>query len=180
MKNVLLLITAISISGAVFAQHTASSLEKELASIDVGFIGTWITYERKVGEQFTVNTQLGLGGGFFGGGGEFNYAFTPSVAVEPRFYYNFNKRVAKEKRTINNSANYFALDGTFIPDLFTITDDEIDIVRSFTLVPKWGLRRSMGKRFKFDFAIGYGVAFRENRTDDQFGLDVRIGYVFYR
>jgi len=178
-KSVILALTLI-LTQLAFAQEQKESLEKGLASIDIGFLGSWLTYETQVSNQLTLNTQLGLEGGFFGGGGDFNYAFTPTISVEPRFYYNFNKRVVKKKKTINNSANYLTITGTYIPGLFTVTNDDVEADAAFNLIPKWGLRRTIGKNFKFDFAVGYGVAFREYETTGQFGLDLRIGYIFYK
>ena len=180
MKKLLVLAFTVFFTQWALAQEQKASLEKGLASVDIGFLGSWLTYERQVGDQLTLNTQLGLEGGFFGGGGEFNYAFTPTVSVEPRFYYNFSKRVAKQKKTINNSANYLTITGTYIPGLFTVTDDDVEAEAAFNLIPKWGVRRTLGKQFKFDFAVGYGVAFRQNETAGQLGLDLKIGYIFYK
>lgn len=159
MKKLLVLAITVTLSQFVSAQEQKGSLQKGLASVDIGFLGSWLTYERQVSSQLTLHTQLGLEGGLFGGGGDFNYAFTPTISVEPRFYYNFNERVAKQKKTINNSANYFTLTGTYIPGLFTVTNDDIEADAALNLIPKWGLRRTIGKNFKFDFAVGYGVAF---------------------
>lgn len=179
-KGITVLAILILMSQIAFAQDDQKALEKSLASIDIGLLGSWLTYEKSIGNQLTINTQLGMEGGFFGGTGDFNYIFTPTITVEPRFYYNFNKRVRKGKKTVNNSANYLTLSGTYVPGLFAITNEDVEANTQLNLVPMWGLRRTIGKRVNFEFAVGYGIAFIEQETIGQFGLDLRVGYFFYK
>lgn len=179
MKKITLLLVTIVLSQTAFAQQTDASLEKNLFAWEVGLLGSWVTYEQQLGDQLVVNAQLGLDGGFFGSSGDFNYAFVPTISIEPRWYYNFNRRAIKGKKVINNSANYFALDGTYVSDLFVITNEEgTEAVPTFLLLPKWGLKRTLGQRVTFNFAVGYGVSFWENTTEGQIGLDLKFGYVF--
>lgn len=183
MKRLSILALALLFSQTLLAQSSTESLEKHLTSVDVGLLGAWINHERQIGEQLSINAQLGFDGGFYGGTGDFNYLFVPSISVEPRFYYNFNKRVSKGKRTMNNSANYLTIATTFFPKLIEITNDRNngrEIITRATFIPKWGTRRSISNRFKFDFAVGYGLAIEEDGVVGQHALTLSIGYVIVK
>jgi len=179
-RGITVLLFSILVSQICIAQDDQKSLEEGLASINIGAIGAWIDYEKPISNQLTISTQLGMEGGFFGGGGDFNYVLTPTISVEPRFYYNFNKRARKGKKTINNSANYIKLDAAYAPGLFTFSNENVEVNTQLNLIPMWGLRRAIGKRLNFEFAVGYGIAFIDQGTIGQFGLDLRVGYFFYK
>jgi len=179
MKKILLAILFFS-SSWVMAQENSTALQKGLASFDVGFLGSWLSYEKPLGKQWAFNSQLGMEGGFSGGGGDFDYVFTPTITVEPRFYYNLHKRVNKGRKTMNNSADYLTLAGGYVPALFAVTNEDVELIPQFTLIPKWGLRRTIGQRFKFEFAAGYGLAIREQEAVGQLDLDLNFGYFFFR
>lgn len=183
MKNyITILLISVLFSHSVWSQENETTVEESLASIHIGLLGTWLTYEKAIGDQFTINGQLGLEGGFLGGSGEFNYIFTPTVTLEPRWYYNLNKRKSKGKNTVNNGGDYFAIELTHVPNLFTINslDNEVVVQPHFYVLPKWGLRRAIGKRFSFEFAVGYGAYLADDNVSGQFGLDLKFGYIFYK
>ncbi len=181
-KSIILLLITVLIAHLVKAQDNDSTVEKGLASIHVGLLGTWITYEKAIGEHITLNGQFSVEGGFFGSSNNFNYIFIPSFTLEPRWYYNFNKRMNKGKKTINNAANYIALEFSYIPDWFTINnvDNIVVVYPHFYVIPKWGLRRIIGERFSFEFAAGYGAYLTGGEIYGQFGLDLKFGYIFYK
>ncbi len=52
-------------------------------------------------------------------GSDFEYILTTNIALEGRYYYNFDRRIGKGKNTKNNSGNYIALKGTYTPDWLT-------------------------------------------------------------
>ncbi|MFN2440868.1 MAG: hypothetical protein ABR503_16810, partial [Chitinophagaceae bacterium] len=66
-----------------------------------------------------------------------------------------------------------------ISNLFTISNvSGLGVERIVSLIPQWGIKRTVGKRMKFEFALGYGVAhsFDESKTEGSLGLDLRFGY----
>lgn len=182
MKRFSFLLFALFFSPMLLAQNSTESLEKHLTSVDIGFLGAWINHERQMGEQLTLNAQLGFDGVLYGGGGEFNYLFVPALSVEPRFYYNFNRRVGKGKRTMNNSAEYLTVSTTFYPSLFTISNESeprsVSLDEGVSIIPKWGTRRALGKHFKFDFSVGYGISLHKSELEGRLGLDLSVGYIF--
>ena len=93
-----------------------------------------------------------------------SWAALPFAIVEPRFYYNLNRRVEKGKRIDGNSGNYWSLFACYQPG-FGISSGGIDIFPAAYIVPTYGLRRNMGKRFNFEFAVGLGYGWEFQKYD---------------
>jgi hypothetical protein len=186
LKKTIFIIFFAGLSAFTFSQDNNTSLKKEIVAVDIGLLGIWINYERHLGRLFTLKSTLGLEFGF----GNINgfvpdgypnnyYAFTPSVRVEPRYYYSFNRRVNLGKKTSYNASNYFAFTATYIPNLFTISNvPDLGVQSGVSLIPKWGIKRTIGQRVNFEFAFGFGVVhfFDSAVTEAGFGLDLRFGY----
>ena len=76
-------------------------------------------------DKFALRGELGLDAGFWGG--DFvddGFILAPVITIEPRFYYNFKKRVEKSKRIDGNSGNFISVKTSFNPDLFTISNNQ--------------------------------------------------------
>jgi hypothetical protein len=179
MKKVIVTIFLTGISVLAFSQEDESVLKKDIISADIGILSIWLNYERHLSGLFTLKSELGLGFGFEKGANidGTNYFFTPNVIVEPRYYYNFNRRVEKGKKTSYNASNYFALTAQYFfkPFITTKTPDRT-YHSGASLVPKWGIKRTIGQRFNFEFAFGAGLQFSKVATNAEFGLDLRFGY----
>ena len=63
-----------------------------------------------------------------------------------------------------------------VPDLLSSTNREnLDVNKSFGIIPKYGLRRSISKNLIFEFAIGIGYAWGENDINGVTStLDLRL------
>ena len=149
--------------------------------IKIGLIGGWLSYEKAISENFTIDTEIGYGGGFMKGTDDkTDYIFTLIISAEPRYYYNFNKRIEKGRKTLNNSANYLSAELFYVPDLLTATNrNNVTVNKSFGIIPKWGFRRSLSEKINFEFAIGIGYAWGENNIDGlTSALDLKFGYSF--
>ncbi len=155
---------------------------KDLFSVEAGLIGVWINYEKTLSDKFTLNTEFGYAGGILKGtnGHSLDYLFTTIFSLEPRYYYNFNKRLEKEKNITNNSANYLAIDFSYVPDWFTETNRQgASITSSTNIIPKWGFRRNIIQNLNFDFATGLGYSSASHRDYNlQIALDIRLSYSF--
>lgn len=127
-------------------------LEEKL-NVRLGLIGGWVSYDKPLGGPFLLNTELGYVGGIIGG----NFLFTSILEIEPRYYYNIDKRIQKGKSVKNNSANYIAVHLSYLPDFLTSTKyKSTSIERSFNVIPTYGLRRNISGGLNFDFEIGLG------------------------
>ncbi|WP_017732821.1 hypothetical protein [Nafulsella turpanensis] len=157
--------------------------DRPLHGIKAGLVGAWYTFETKFARQTTLNIEAGLGVDFGQGSmifidGDLWYVLVPTLKVEPRWYYNLFKRFRKEKNISNYSANYLALSiqGNTEPVFSNLGASGTPALR---IIPKWGLRRSLGDNFIFETAVGLGVYIADMHVAaPALGLDVKFGYIF--
>ena len=186
MKKTIFIFFFGGLSALTFSQDNNTSLKKEIVAVDIGLPGISINYERHLGTVFTLKSELGFEFGF----GTINgfvpenypnnyYAFTPTIRLEPIYYYSFNRRVKLAKKISYNASNFLAITATYIPNLFTISNvPGLGVQSGVSLIPKWGIKRTIGHRMKFEIAFGFGIAHFFDRavTEAGFGLDLRFGY----
>jgi hypothetical protein len=135
-------------------------------------------YEQPISPQSVVNFEALLAGGFGSNiiNGDY-WIVAPVIRIEPRHYYNFGKRYEKGKKTIKNAANYvsMSIDWQLRESIGSNARSE----RTVTVVPKWGMRRVMGKHFLFEFATGVGAYKTDIDTwKSTLGVDLKLGVVF--
>ena len=200
MKNKLLGLTLIALLCAVKMnaqekEEQKPSVEKEIIGVQAG-LGVWAYYEFKMANQLTLRTEAGLNGGVwfkssFYGGTEGGLLLTPIVRAEPRWYYNLNRRVRKGKDIKGNRANYLSLDTSFAPDWFVVsTNDDYKFYKRpiVSVIPTWGIRRTLGKHFDYETGVGLGYSHAFKFTKNGYtykaqdgavlNLRFRIGYHF--
>ena len=110
----------------------------------------------------------------------------PVITVEPRWYYNLEKRVRKSRDIAGNNGNFVSLQTSYNPDWFLFSNyDGVTSFNTVTIIPTWGIRRNIGEHFTYEtaFGIGYGRQFRTSKGyQDVEGVAVnihlRIGYRF--
>lgn len=130
------------------------SLEKSIFSIQIGTVGVWVNNETKLLDNFTIRTEVGLyteivkGNGFF---------MAPEISLEPRWYYSIKKRASKGLDISNNSGNFFTIKTGYRSNVFEILHESSKRAEnSISFVPKWGIRRNLGKYFNYEAGIGFG------------------------
>jgi len=189
-KKLLLLILIVSQSFSVDAQEQEIfEVEKSINQIQLG-PGLWFSNETLIGINSTLRTEIGVElSAIMDNENNYAYFFTPAISLEPRNYYNIQKRGEKGKVTEGNSANYFSLKGTFYPNMFTLPKhDEIYVPNQLKIIPMWGIRRDFN-RLNFEFGAGVGGIYvfkkpiwRDYRNNSRFNitfdLHARIGYRF--
>ena len=110
---------------------------------------------------FSSSSTFGTHGGVY---------FDPAEKAEYRYYYNAQKRIAKNKRTEMNSMNYV---GGLVETIFTDAAYEDDHVSEEKLRPVntigiiWGLQRNGSKHFSLDLNLGVGYAFGKGTKLDE-------------
>ncbi len=187
MKKALLTLIFCGLSVIATSQNT--SVEKSTFGIQTGFLGLWVHNEARLSNQFALRSELGLDTGVFGNDiyGAVGYILVPTITLEPRWYYNLNKRAAKSRRIDGNSGNFISIKTTYHPDWFVISnEDNINFIADITIVPTWGIRRHIGNHFTYEAGIGIGYVhyFKEdnvhliNEADVAVNLHLRIGYRF--
>lgn len=168
------------------AQET--SLEKSIFGVQIGYLGVWVNNETKLSNQIVVRSEIGLGSGIFGSeigvtygifdgfyyGGEF--ILSPMLSVEPRWYYNLNKRNSNSKDSTNNSGNFLSVKANYNFNNFVIPVDQYINISQISLLINWGIRRNIGNNFNFESGLGVGYLFSDDRA--VINLHLRLGYVF--
>lgn len=149
------------LSSSLFAQEKAT----DLFNANISVIGIGIQYEKALSDNFTAVGSLDYMGGFRYSysdfyGSDFDYILTTSLSLEGRYYYNFDRRIDKGRNTKNNSGNYIALKGNFIPDWLTASNgDRLNVDPQGSLTVNYGLKRSFAQNFFYEFYTGLGLAF---------------------
>ncbi|WP_430409383.1 hypothetical protein [Kordia sp.] len=141
----------------------------------------------KLSNSIALRSEIGFNSGiwgedFYDGTG---FLLTLVLTMEPRFYYNLNKRAKKSHRIDGNSGNFISLKTSYHPDWFVISNTEnIRIVSDISIIPTWGIRRNIGKHFNHETGLGIGyrytfakqAGFLEDESEIDVNLHLRIGY----
>jgi hypothetical protein len=187
MKYFLLILTCCGLNFIAKSQN--ASVEKSTSGIQIGVLGSWFYNEAKLSDKISLRSEVGLDAGIFGimHRYEVGYILIPDITVEPRYYYNLNKRVAKSKSIAGNSGNFVSLRTSYYPDWFVITKNTtLRPYHHISVIPTWGMKRNVGNHFTFETGIGIGyryyftksVGFEKNESGRTLNLHVRIGYRF--
>lgn len=184
-KTILLFVSIFAISFSSFSQSTNQepSVEKSFFGVQAGLFGAYVYNESKLSNDIALRTELGMSMGLWDGTfyPKTGILFTPTISVEPRYYYNLKRRVKNGKNILNNSANFFSLKTSYNPDLFVISNyDNISVNNHITIIPSYGFRRNLGKNFEYEFTAGYGYGYDFKLKDGGglLNLGFRIGYRF--
>ncbi|TVZ51871.1 hypothetical protein [Dokdonia sp. Hel_I_53] len=164
-----------------FTQDTTPPLVDNFG-INIGLINAGINYEKVLAKDFSVNTILEYNGGFYARfGGDTEYIFASTIALEPRYYYNRDRRLRKGKNISNNVGNYLAGDFSFGPVIGTISsDDNVGVVDSYVLGVKYGLRRKIVGDLNFELAFGVGKLFSKGYDSETIPiLDLKLQYILF-
>jgi hypothetical protein len=168
----LLLFFSLQVSAQNQNDTSKISIEKSIYGIQAGFLGTWLYNESRLSNEFALRSQLGFDfriEGFrefesFGPNDDF-YGIL-HISLEPRWYYNLEKRLRKGKTIERNSGNFIALLASANLEGVSFTsNDRIESLDQIRLVPKWGIRRSLGKHISYEAGFGFGYAFFLNNTE---------------
>lgn len=186
MKKITL--TLIFCGLTLIAKSQTTSVEKSTFGVQTGFLGVWIHNESKLSNLIALRSEIGLDTGVtIRNGNTTGFLLTPVLTLEPRWYYNLNKRVSKSKRIDGNSGNFISIKTTYHPDWFVISNESnLNFITDISIVPTWGIRRNIGNHFTYEAGIGVGYVhyFKKdnvvliNEPDVALNLHLRIGYRF--
>ncbi|MDT0684950.1 hypothetical protein [Autumnicola psychrophila] len=187
MKKFLLTLTLCGL--AFIAKSQNASVEESTYGIQTGVLGIWVHNEAKLSNQIALRSEIGFDSGIFGGMfyEDIGFLMAPVITLEPRWYYNLDKRISKSRNIAGNSGNFVSLKTSYNTDWFVISNyDHINIINQVSIVPTWGIKRNLGRHFTYEagFGLGYRYSFaksagyRENEGEAAVNLHLRIGYRF--
>jgi hypothetical protein len=194
LKNLYTAIIALLCLHTAVAQETqnTASVEKSLFNIQTGAVGAWVSYEGRLSNRWALRAEVGLDLWMYEaydnmGQTDKGVTLVPSIAIEPRWYYNIGKRAEKGRNTANNSANFVTLAVEYYPNLFVIGGpDYLEMREQISFIPKWGIRRAIAQsNFNYELGIGVGPVWYlsddyhyESESDVAIDAHIRIGYTF--
>ncbi len=181
MKKIILILLITNFSFSQDKPNT--SVEKSIFGIQTGFLGAWIHNESRLSNQISLRSEVGLDLGINANSNDTKTVLIPSFRIEPRWYYNLKKRAEKGRNISKNSGNFLALNLTYNPDWFYIGgEDNVEIIGILAIVPKWGIKRTVGNHFTYEagFGIGTFIVLNDYEVENNVAIDlhVRIGYTF--
>ncbi|MCW3788159.1 hypothetical protein [Plebeiibacterium sediminum] len=181
-----------------------SQVERNIFGVQLGMYPISFYNECRLFKEIALRSEIGFSylyestSSLYGYSSSSQWAIIPEINLEPRFYYNLKHRNNLGKRTNNNSANYLSINfGYKAVDLAIFKSNSLEnVFSSIHIIPMYGVRRSIGNNFNFEFAAGigrewtfekynyYNLITHKNKTykniesDIAFGLRLAIGYVF--
>jgi hypothetical protein len=183
MKKLFIILVAAFSFSTINAQQP--SVERSISGVQLGFMSAWAYHEMRLSNSIALRAEAGLGAGYsyhesFFSERYSNFAVFPVLAVEPRYYYNLNKRSQKRKYIGNNAGNFVAINTTVTPGWLIASNlEESSFTGNVSFVPTWGMRRNLGRNFDYELGagLGYGFGFDGSRGT-VFRPHLRIGYQF--
>lgn len=182
MKKIIFIITTVLLISYTGTAQT-TGVEKSIFSVQAGFLGAWVNNEVRLSNEIALKSEFGLDVGLRGCSDcETQYVLAPVLTLEPRWYYNIEKRSAKGKIIKNNSANFVSFGFTYYPDWFVISNaTNAYIENQIIIIPKWGIKRAISNS-NFNYELGIGIGKRYYFDADEWNtaadLLIRIGYTF--
>ena len=126
------------------------------------FLLPGVEYETAVSRNSTISLRLGTGFGYTSGMyRETEFGIFLNLRGQYRYFYNFQKRLEKEKKISNNSGNYLGLHSAFSSGNPIIGELETVVNYSGQVGPVWGLQRVYNSGFKLNLFLGAGYAFND-------------------
>lgn len=140
-----------------------------------------LSYEAAILPKSTLHMDLFLASTFNNNNNSRNN--NTKIFLDPKFdlafrgYYNLKSRIAKQKRTVFNSANYLALlTGSIYTKIPINTNGILESKRRFVYHTGfvWGIQRNYSSLFSLDLNLGIGLFMGKQH----FKTGIQSGYVY--
>ncbi len=128
----------------------------EITQFKINLMNPGIEYERGLGVNTTLDIKAGLQIAIDPAVAEplENFDLFPALAIQYRYYYNFERRGRNGRQIYGNSANYIApATAIFAPGSRTIDNAEVNGVIAYGGLVT-GLQRSYNSGFNFSVDVG--------------------------
>lgn len=165
------------------------SQQNNLFEAGINIIGAELSYERNLSNKFSIKSSLGYNGSIYRtSGSTFNdkknvFVLQPKIKVQPRFYYNKEKRVVKGKNTDYNSADFLSMNLEYLTSELNISNAGFYEPEIFKVGFGWNLRRNIkDTKFIYELSTSLNYFYNTNKLykdDNKIGpqLNFKFGYV---
>lgn len=118
-------------------------------------------YEISVSGNSTIDLDLGVGFAYRRGLGGSDFGIYPGFETQYRYYYNFVRREADNRKISQNSANYMAVIASITSGDPLIGGLEYSSDYGLFVGPAWGLQRVYISGLKVNLNLGLGFVFND-------------------
>ena len=171
------------------AKSQNASVEQSVFGIQTGLLGVWAHNESRLSNLIALRSEVGFDAAIWGGSfyDKTGFILAPAITLEPRLYYNLNKRVRNERRIDGNSGNFISLKTSYLFGSLAVSNHKnVEVASNISIVPTWGIRRNIGNHFNYETGIGVvyvyhfakSVGYTENKSFVKLNLSFKIGYRF--
>lgn len=160
-------------------------LSEELHKISILPLG--YAYERKIADEFTIEAGVDFSFDIYYDEAEDldNNALVvnPTIHLEPRYYYNLQRRYQRGRNVSFNAASYIGVYSELrMNPLIEENNGFWPVYDRFKIGPAWGIQRNLGRRGYLNFNLAYGLVIDEtgHARYDGFGrltLGIRLNGV---
>jgi len=160
MKRLLTIAAVVLMASFHSMAQPAQSTDVEEGIFKINFLPLSVSYEMKIATLQTIMLEPGFGFGYsiVDSYGYFN--FSPYLNFHYRYYYNFEKRNAKGKRTARNSVNFVGAVGNYTAYTnYSNYGENNKGYRYMTMGPVWGIQRNYPKNFSLGIILGPALSF---------------------
>jgi len=174
VKIFLFLLIILGSQNSLAQDNLSPTTIKSLNKVKLTFLGIGLERERKIGKLSSIYAGVSMDAVFpF----EADYrpnrsdalslgsfiAFTPIIYSGFRKYYNLVDRSKDNRKTKNNSAEYFGFE---IDAIAPIDSEEGEFKTSWTMsfAPQWGLQRNISKNTNLEFTLGPALKTNFDKT----------------
>ncbi len=166
IKKTIIVVLLNFITFSSYSQEAPSLLNNRF-EVGVGLLYAKVGYEQKLTNKLSVVGSLNYNMSYQNYNGYSETYSIGSIKVEPRWYYNIEKRKAKGKNIKNNSANYFALEVEYLPKAMA-TQKFIDYHTLFEYAinysTTYNIKRNIGQsNFGYEYGFGLGITHLKER-----------------
>ncbi|KPM30611.1 Hypothetical protein I595_3105 [Croceitalea dokdonensis DOKDO 023] len=160
----------------IIAVHAQKDKRVEASQFTLDVFLPGASYEMGIAENSTISLSGALGfayreSAFF----ESGYGVYPIIVGQYRYYYNFQRRLDRDKRIKGNTGNYLA------PTIFVQGGNPIignlEATNLVGLAAVYGIQRTGKKGFQWNFNVGPSVYRDDFGTEFGIFLDFKLGFV---
>jgi hypothetical protein len=174
MKKISLICFIIFLTANSFAQYKNKTGNDDVTDVlKITILNPGVAYEKRIGKfqtvigQLFMNTSVSPVSSNTNVTPEVSFYFDPAISMQYRYYYNYERRSDKDKRTDLNSMNYI---GVALESFFS----KVNLIEKYKpeLKPRainsigviWGIQRNYYKRFSLDLNLGIGYRSTKSTT----------------
>jgi len=175
MKRTICLILISSFFTAIQAQEPEGGITGDPSPViaRISLVAPKLIAEIAPSENFTLTAGFWLRASLYetDARGELVYrpSVSPSITLEPRYYFNLDERAKKGRRTDFYSGWYVGIPFSMqFPDL------------RYTLGTVVGFQRTLGKRWYWNISFGPGITYGDNRFYLDGAGDFGLGIILNR